>query len=128
QNACTATGSTQAPGAPSPMQQMQAQNQATFQNSGNQPSMVPVNGTAPPCMAYGANGQCTSQAGAVGPSGSTCLRFVGQQCAYYGQPPATAGAAPGQAPNGLAPQAGLAGQPGLGATNPLQTAGLANSG
>ncbi|HZS00788.1 MAG TPA: hypothetical protein VFE37_18870 [Chloroflexota bacterium] len=128
-NACNpATGSSLAPGAPNGIQQLQAQTAAAQQAAANQPVFSPVGGTGPQCMLTGANGQCATPAGSAGPLGSTCLRFVGQQCAYYGQPPATAGAAPGQAPNGLAPQAGLAGQPGLGATNPLQTAGLANSG
>jgi hypothetical protein len=132
------TGSSLAPGQPTALQQLQAQNQAALTASGNQPVMQPVNGTAPPCMAYGSNGQCTAQAGSVGPMGSTCLRFVGTQCSYYGQPPPQAAPAPGQAPNGLPgqPLTGLPGQPlpgqpglaGAGTANPLQQASPGGSG
>jgi hypothetical protein len=134
-NACNpVTGSSQAPGAPSGVERLQAQNVAAMQAAANQPIMSPVGGTGPQCTLSGPNGQCVNQAGSVGPLGSTCLRFVGQQCAYYGQAPATAGAAPGQAPNARPGQPGLAGPAsplqtaGLGATNPLQPAGLAGSG
>ncbi len=128
------TGSSQAPGAPTGIQQLQAQMAAAQQAANNQPAFSPAGGTAPTCMLSGSNGQCASQAGAAGPLGSTCLRFVGQQCAYYGQPPQQAGAAPGQSPTGLTTpsglpgQPGLAGQPGLGASNPLLAGGLSGAG
>jgi hypothetical protein len=121
------TGSSQAPGAPTGIQQLQAQTAAAQQAANDRPVFTPAGNTGPQCLLSTGNGQCANQAGSAGPLGSTCLRFVGQQCAYYGQPPATASAAPGQAPNALAGQPGLAGgAPGM--ANPLQTAGLGAAG
>jgi hypothetical protein len=113
------TGSSIQPGAPTGIQQLQSQNAAAMQAAQNQPSVLsPVN-TGPACQQYGSNGQCTAVAGSQGPLGSTCLRFAGSQCVYYGQP--QAGAAGQAAPGALqgAAAAGLGALNQLGATNPM---------
>ncbi len=82
------TGSSAAPGAPTGTQILQQQAQAALQSGGG-PVAQPAVNTGPPCS-QSANGQCIQQQGAQGPLGSTCLRFVGSQCAYYGAAPPTA--------------------------------------
>jgi len=77
------------------MQQLQSQLQATANAAGQAPQVQsPVN-TGPVCNQT-TNGQCVNQTGLQGPNGSTCLRFVGSQCAYYGNPPQQQTAATGQ--------------------------------
>jgi hypothetical protein len=87
------TGSSALPGAPTGTQLLQQQNQAAMMSGNNTPMVQSPINTGPPC-AQTSNGQCTQQQGAQGPLGSTCMRFVGAQCAYYGAAPATPGGPP----------------------------------
>ena len=127
------TGSSIQPGAPTGIQQLQSQNAAALQAAQNQPSVVPPTNPGPPCQQYGANGQCASVVGSQGPLGSTCLRFAGSQCVYYGQPQAGAAGqtAPGALPGATAAGLGALNQLGAtspqGATNPLTAAGALGS-
>lgn len=117
-----ATGSSLQPGQPTGVQQLQNANAAAMQAAANRPALQGQN-TGPACAQYGPNGQCTAYVGAQGPLGSTCLRWAGSQCVYYGQAPAN-GATPGQAAGQLAAGQTGAAQTGL---NGLLGQGLTGS-
>jgi len=82
------TGSSAAPGAPTGTQILQQQAAAALQSGGG-PVAQPAVNPGPPCAQTVGN-QCVVQQGAQGPLGSTCQRFIGNTCAYYGAAPPTA--------------------------------------
>jgi hypothetical protein len=87
------TGTSALPGAPTGTQLLQQQAQTAQMQGNNTPMVQSPTNPGPPCSQT-VNGQCAQQQGAQGPLGSTCMRFVGQQCAYYGAAPATPGGPP----------------------------------
>jgi hypothetical protein len=125
------TGSSASAGSPAARSATGTQQPAGPQvtNPMNLPGVTPAVNSGPACMQAGPNGQCLTTAGSQGPLGSTCLRYSGSQCTYYGSPstPAAAGTGTAAATPNLAgatgcPQMGGNGQCLL--TQASNTAGL----